>query len=463
MDTTTIKEIRGQKENLDLIQTAMEHGLPTLLVGHQGSGKTKIIHAVANHLGKPVTRINLTGQTGEDELAGKMGLLNGATHFTDGPLTIAVREGHVLVLDELNAANAEVLFLLNPLLDDGKFIRLMGKDGEIVKAHPDFRMFATINPPDYVGTKELNPALLSRFNLILNIEYAKPKEEAKILIQYTPNLSETMAITMVEFAQIMREAFYGGETSNIVSTRDLLSWASLSVRLDSLKRAFEPAMLNRAIQSKSDRERMKKEFLKVTKDTEAIGAITEPLSLITEALAVQQAQSLKLQEIADASKALDVKEKKLAKYAVEEIDKLVNKASQSKGHRLDYPEEILEHLKAQGVTVEVNGFTEEEVDQVFPPTNGHIDTTKSAGGLIPMDRASIKAREAAIKTMLDEGKTIGEIKDELGLSYKTVYGISKRINVAYGKSVGLVAGDSVIQGGEEFAIEDSPVTEETFG
>ena len=427
MDNTTLKEIRGQKENLGLIQTAMEHGLPALLVGHQGSGKTRMIHAVANHLGKTVTRINLTGQTGEDELAGKMGLLNGATHFVDGPLTIAVRDGHVLILDELNAANAEVLFLLHPLLDGGQFIRLMGKDGEIVNAHPDFRMFATINPPDYVGTKELNPALLSRFMLILNIEYAKPAEEAKILIQYTPNFSETFAITMVEFAQAMRKAFHAGEVSSIVSTRDLLSWASLSVRLDSLKRAFEPAMLNRAIQSKSDRERMKKEFLKVTKDTEALAGIDEPLSLITEALAVQLAQTTKLQEIEEASKALDIKEQKLAKYAVERIDDLVdtaknigfdgskNKVTVDDGYRI--PTIDMDDIIN-------NGFTKEEVDQVFP-----IDTTKSAGGLIPMDRASIEARKLAIGTMIGEGKSIADVATELGLSYKTVYGISKRIFV----------------------------------
>lgn len=54
----------------------------------------------------------------------------------------AVRNGYWVILDELNLASSEVLEALNRLLDDNKEL-LIVETQEVVKAHPNFRIFAT--------------------------------------------------------------------------------------------------------------------------------------------------------------------------------------------------------------------------------------------------------------------------------------------------------------------------------
>lgn len=57
----------------------------------------------------------------------------------------AVRNGYWVILDELNLAPSEVLEALNRLLDDNREL-LIVETQQVVKAHPNFRIFATQNP-----------------------------------------------------------------------------------------------------------------------------------------------------------------------------------------------------------------------------------------------------------------------------------------------------------------------------
>ena len=50
----------------------------------------------------------------------------------------------------------------------------MEYDGRIVRPHPNFRLFASMNPSEearYGGTKMLNEALLDRFPMVIRMEY----------------------------------------------------------------------------------------------------------------------------------------------------------------------------------------------------------------------------------------------------------------------------------------------------
>jgi midasin len=62
--------------------------------------------------------------------------------FQEGVLVDALRNGHFLVLDELNLAPSEVLEALNRLLDDNREL-LIVETQTVVKPHPHFRLFAT--------------------------------------------------------------------------------------------------------------------------------------------------------------------------------------------------------------------------------------------------------------------------------------------------------------------------------
>ena len=71
-------------------------------------------------------------------------------------------QGYWLILDELNLAKSEILEALNRLLDDNRELYIP-EINQLVKPHPDFRIFATQNPISYGGRKELSEAFRSRF------------------------------------------------------------------------------------------------------------------------------------------------------------------------------------------------------------------------------------------------------------------------------------------------------------
>jgi len=76
-----------------------------------------------------------------------------------------MKEGGVLVIDEINMASADILALFNSVTDDERKLVLTDNGGEHVYACKNFRLIATMNP-SYEGTKELNDSLRSRFSVV---------------------------------------------------------------------------------------------------------------------------------------------------------------------------------------------------------------------------------------------------------------------------------------------------------
>ncbi|OAG39541.1 hypothetical protein AYO21_06185 [Fonsecaea monophora] len=91
--------------------------------------------------------------------------------FVEGRLVQAVREGGWVLLDEVNLAPSDTLDHIVSLLHNGdeeKPSLLLTEAGNIetIIAHPDFRVFAAMNPATDAGKKDLPPALRSRFTEI---------------------------------------------------------------------------------------------------------------------------------------------------------------------------------------------------------------------------------------------------------------------------------------------------------
>ena len=67
----------------------------------------------------------------------------------DDPLIKAMRDGDILLVDELSLAEDSVLERLNSVLEPGRSITLPEKGGaevEELTAHPNFLILATMNP-----------------------------------------------------------------------------------------------------------------------------------------------------------------------------------------------------------------------------------------------------------------------------------------------------------------------------
>ncbi|EGF81776.1 hypothetical protein BATDEDRAFT_10013, partial [Batrachochytrium dendrobatidis JAM81] len=85
--------------------------------------------------------------------------------FVEGTLVKALRHGHWILLDEINLATAETLECLSGLLQssDGSVMLLERGDTTPIVRHPNFRLFACMNPANDAGKRDLPPGLRSRF------------------------------------------------------------------------------------------------------------------------------------------------------------------------------------------------------------------------------------------------------------------------------------------------------------
>jgi MoxR-like ATPase len=238
-------QIVGQEHNQKMLEVAIKNNLPVLLIGETGTGKTSIIREQAIERKMPWIRFNLTGETTVDEFVGKYELEGGKTVWRDGILLQAMKEGKWLIVDEINVALPEILFVLHSLLDDDKFVVVASHAGEVVTPHENFRFFATMNPVDeYAGTKELNKAFQSRFNMILLVDYPDNATEARIVHDKT-GVAITDANKMADIAVALRLAKEKEEIFYTCSTRDLLQWGHLIKDLG-MEDAFMVSVLNKA-------------------------------------------------------------------------------------------------------------------------------------------------------------------------------------------------------------------------
>ena len=185
-----------------------------LLVGECGSGKTHFARHFAYKKKLPYKRINLNGATTPEDLIGQF-VPNGSERtfkWVDGWLTRFMRNGGVFVLDEINMAHADILAILNSVLDSERTLVITQKDGEVVKANQKFFCIATMNL-NYEGTKPLNEALKDRFTLTLDFEYDSSVEEKLITNK-----------TILTFAEKLRISYSNQEIVTPISTRTLIAF-----------------------------------------------------------------------------------------------------------------------------------------------------------------------------------------------------------------------------------------------
>lgn len=219
-------DYKGDGGLVEKIAVSINKKMPVLLVGETGVGKTSLIRYLADKTNNAFRRVNHNGGTTSDDIIGRILINKEGTYWVDGVLVDAMRNGYWYFADEISAASPEVNFVYHSLLDDDSYVVLAEKDGEIVRAHEDFRFFAAMNPAiGYAGTRELNKALLSRF-IVFKMDFPDPKIEKKILVSRT-NIDPNVASKMLNFAMEVRGNQSNEKIDFILSTRELLMWANL--------------------------------------------------------------------------------------------------------------------------------------------------------------------------------------------------------------------------------------------
>jgi len=213
--------------SLDIIDKAFEKGLFVLIIGPKGTGKTSLVREYATQKSKELESVNFSLRTRESHLVGTKNLVDGNTGFDEGILVKSMKEGNILYLDEINAAEADVLLRLDEALDDRRQIILKESDGRIVKAKDSWFVIATINPLTHVGTKELPPQLLSRFPVRIRLDYPPEDVEYQIIKKHVKNPTESDVLLGIKLANTLRQASAVEELYYSPSIRETIAFAKL--------------------------------------------------------------------------------------------------------------------------------------------------------------------------------------------------------------------------------------------
>ena len=149
--------------DFDVFDRAFVKKQNVLLEGPTGCAKTSSVLAYAANKSMPFYAIPSNIGIEPSQLFGKfVPMPDGTVAWVDGPVTSIVRNGGVLLINEVNFMPDRVATVLFGLLDKRRQITLLDHNAEVIDAHEDLLIVADMNP-EYEGTRPLNKAFRNRF------------------------------------------------------------------------------------------------------------------------------------------------------------------------------------------------------------------------------------------------------------------------------------------------------------
>ena len=241
------------------ILAGFNHNRRVMIQGYHGTGKSTHIEQVAARLNWPAVRVNLDSHISRIDLIGKdaIKLKDGkqVTEFHEGILPWALRNPVAIVFDEYDAGRADVMFVIQRVLEhDGKLTLL--DQNEIITPHSNFRLFATSNTVGlgdttglYHGTQQINQAQMDRWSLVATLNYLSVEVESAIVLAKSPSYDskegKSVIKQMVTVADLTRTAFMNGDLSTVMSPRTVINWASNAEIFKDVGYAFRLTFLNK--------------------------------------------------------------------------------------------------------------------------------------------------------------------------------------------------------------------------
>jgi len=186
---------------VELAEASYHSGLPLLLKGPTGCGKTRFMQYMAWKLDRPLITVSCHDDLSTSDLVGRYLIRSGEAVWTDGPLTLAVRAGAICYLDEIVEARKDTTVVIHPLADDRRELPIE-KRGELLVAPPEFMLGVSYNPGYQSVLKDLKPSTRQRF-VALSFDYPDPEKEIEIVVNES-HVSPELARSMVKLAGMTR-------------------------------------------------------------------------------------------------------------------------------------------------------------------------------------------------------------------------------------------------------------------
>jgi MoxR-like ATPase len=190
----------GRERELDLVLAAVAAGRDMLLEGPPGTSKSTLLRAITAEWGIPLVLVEGNADLTPAKLLGHHNPARvlredySADNFVDGPLLAAMREGGFLYIEEFNRAPEDTLnTLLTAMAEREVTIPRVGS----VVAKPSFRVIASMNPYDNVGTTRLSTSVHDRL-CRLSIGYQDEAAERTIVEWRAPLPADVVAESVAE-------------------------------------------------------------------------------------------------------------------------------------------------------------------------------------------------------------------------------------------------------------------------
>lgn len=192
--------IVGRMRELDLVLAAVAAGRDLVLEGPPGTSKTTMLKAITAEWGIPLVFVEGNADLTPAKIVGHHNPARvlredySSANFVPGPLVQAMRDGGFLYIEEFNRAPEETLnTLLTAIADRAIAVPRVGT----ITAASTFRVIASMNPFDNIGTTRLSTSVHDRL-CRLAIGYQDESAERDIVLlrarvveeQLNPRLTE---------------------------------------------------------------------------------------------------------------------------------------------------------------------------------------------------------------------------------------------------------------------------------
>ena len=230
---------RFDAETTMAILAGFAYNRRVMIQGYHGTGKSTHIEQVAARLNWPCIRVNLDSHISRIDLVGKDAIVlkegKQVTEYREGILPWALQHPCALVFDEYDAGRADVMFVIQRVLEvEGKLTLL--DQNKVIRPHQAFRLFATANTVGlgdttglYHGTQQINQGQMDRWSIVATLNYLPHAAETQIVLAKVPSYDtddgRRKVAAMVRLADLTRAGFMAGDISTVMSPRTVITWA----------------------------------------------------------------------------------------------------------------------------------------------------------------------------------------------------------------------------------------------
>jgi len=238
------RHLVGREHELDLLLAAVAAGRDVLLEGPPGTSKSTLLRAITAEWGVPLVFVEGNADLTPTRLVGHHDparvLREDYTpeNFVPGPLVEAMGAGGFLYVEEFNRAPEDTL---NTLLTAMAERRIAIPRVGTVEALPTFRVVASMNPYDNVGTTRLSSSVTDRL-VRLAVGYQDAGAERGIVGRRTGLESPRLVADAVALTRATRERDDVRQGSSVRGAIDLALVAAQLAAVREVPLPDEPAV-----------------------------------------------------------------------------------------------------------------------------------------------------------------------------------------------------------------------------